>query len=1237
LWTANPEDGIALGWQCDHPVSGFSIWLCGSPTLRPMTQKNVARGAQGGASSEAGGEYRRALAALFISHALNGAEFKGLPFGGTDAVVRMVALETDAAVDDILVDFVGGRLYVQAKRRLTFGRPLNKVVDQWLRAVRDDFDPEREFVAVGSGSISRPLTVAAKALERRRSDSNASWTRNEREQVEKLEALLREKGASAEEAQLVLSRSVFLERQVEDEHEPDAENGQLLLDGHVVEKGEGGRAWRELVSGAGRAARNRLGHSVDGWLDVLRTCRVPLTADAERSVAAALERQRQAVIRYRERLSERGRMVDLTAVGAQLPPLPLEDLDAEVTVRDPEDREDRAKDLLWAFRRRGRVTLTGLPGGGKSTLLGSVAGRWAGHRDWSIPIAVSLRRLAERGHLRQQSLRDDLLDLAVEETVRGDRELVRDALDLALEDGDAVLFLDGLDEAADRSLTLTSEINDLLRNGAHADTDVLLATRDSAYSDAQILGFDDLTLNRPRDWGRSVRCVLTAIARQHNISDPVSWIEDRAAWIDHTLGRDSQLSETPLVPILLALLAGEDEVDSLPTTRGQILADVVTNVVERYEVDRELTLSAIPEGHEADALMGAFPRIASVLADEGAVPRASLVVSLVPYLTEEWHLARAPARRTAEEILRFWDESGVFVAYGRDRKTTPRVQLLVEIGVALDAATGRVGDPASFVADLAQHTERHETLILAAGLSQGVADALIAYATAHQNEELMLAAATALAQGGVVAAERLHQLVDELVELMQAGDDVAWREFRTLVLISMPKELQENVLTALESFDHEHRIVGRALAALEWDWNSEGRDEMLEAALRVEGLPRLSHRHRTEGVHAILHEAAVDQAFTRVTCEAAAVLLPRRPELANAAVAAMRHLSMSGVQKLTDVLEKNGHSDLAQEAFKDTWGAEKWQRFASRMADMADDVQRTLGTITALAPPAVLTRPQERRRDELASFLETLDLNHMNAWLRSGRTEAMRERWVRLVAALGGFDVDVLSAQAQLVLDETTDEDHAAFYSLFDGAQAVSLEHWESVTDKGDGLDLALELLSGGRALARVSARALATHPNRAVVATRVEDRLPVLGYQSKLPAVWVAVNLADDSDAAVDRQLTSGDAATRVALASIIDLHVDGQPTALGRTLAMDEERDVQLAALASLGEAPEPQPELNALIARIADSPSALFRCRHCGTRNEADSDSCTSCNIVTRRPSIVARELLAKIATDATETRS
>lgn len=73
--------------------------------------------------------------------------------------------------------------------------------------------------------------------------------------------------------------------------------------------------------------------------------------------------------RHRFHIRRGGEYLDLLGVGANLPPMRLEDADAltPLTLGDGEEHTDWSVEMV--LRRYGRVVLTGLPGSGKSTPL----------------------------------------------------------------------------------------------------------------------------------------------------------------------------------------------------------------------------------------------------------------------------------------------------------------------------------------------------------------------------------------------------------------------------------------------------------------------------------------------------------------------------------------------------------------------------------------------------------------------------------------------------------------------------------------------------------------------------------------------------------------------------------------------------------------------------------------------------------------------------------------------------
>lgn len=1198
------------------------------------------RGSLGGAADEAGGQYRRAVAALFAAQGLNGLPLEGLPVGGKEATVQGVALETDFSIDDILVRLQSGRLFLQAKRSLDFGRSLREVTKQWLDAVRaPDFEPATDFLGGASGAVSEPVHALATALNRLRQGAK-TLSRAEGTALERMRELLKSQGATPAEIHIIVSRAVLLQLHVEETWHEHAERGRLLLDGHVVTKGEGARAWRELVSIAGAAARLRVGHTIEAWLAELRRREVPLTADAEASRSAYLQRRHEAVSRYRETLRYRGERVDLTTLGARLPPIPLSEMDAGIPVRDPTSDERDTHSLLWSFRRRGRVLLTGLPGGGKSTAVAAAVAAWARREHWALPVMASLRRIAEKERFRKRPLRDDLLDVAVDVLEPADRPLVREVLDEALNTGHAALFLDGLDEAADRSLELASDIAQLLRD-VHPETDVLVATRDVAYADAQVLGFRDIRLGAPSSASKAIEAVLRAAATHLGLTDEADvWVAKRLDWVERSLGLDRQLSETPLMPVLLSLLAAERETEELPRTRSLILERIIQDVVRRKELKRELRLPSIPPEHAADAIVSAFPTIASVLTRTGgAAPRAQVVEELAIHLQHDWGFAPAVSRATAKDIMVFWDDSGIFVASGAEAIVAPRLRLFLEIGAALHAASLPREEAVAWVEEKAASKELRETLILAAGLSQVIADALInrgCRGTGELDEVMALAAADALGQGGTASEDKVRALAHRILPLVTPGDDEAWKVFQKIVQLPVPIDLQEAVLGSLRhAFGADHVVVGAALAALEWDWPQDQRDRHLEQGLRVRELARLKRRRPRKNRYATLADVSVDQPFMRVKEEAAALLLPSRPDLAPLVAQAMEHASSAVVTALDNILRRNGHAELATTVLRERlfrYSRYATEKFALSVKQMDEDVRDALEIMAKLSEPATLPLGQERRLEELASFIETLNLNSTSAWLSGEALRQLGREWFGLIAVLGGFDAAVLAAEARVVQREMALEEkhsHAPFYSLFDGAEGVELRHWERVPSPGEGRELALRLLHAPFGLAIVAAQALATHPAEDETAAAISGVLSNLPREAKRPAVWAYLHLIRDVGAAAIHLATSKDEAVREAVATLIPLAPDGRPTSLGRRLAMDSGRTVRLAVLEQFEKAyGSPTPELVTLLEEMAASEDTGFTCHSCGTWNESARDSCSSCSVVTWKPSEEARELLDRL---------
>src|SRR5262249_43906532 len=138
--------------------------------------------------------------------------------------------------------------------------------------------------------------------------------------------------------------------------------------------------------------------------------------------------------------------------------------------------------------------------------------------------------------------------------------------------------------------------------------EIVLSTRDSAYADAATLGFRALRVSAPKDVPALVRSLLTSVATCAGVeeSSRVEWIRLREDWVNGIIARDASLGETPLMPLLLVLLAMDSTEGMPPSGRVQIMGNVVENVVRRWEVRQKRTDDVRVDGLEGEAAIAAL-------------------------------------------------------------------------------------------------------------------------------------------------------------------------------------------------------------------------------------------------------------------------------------------------------------------------------------------------------------------------------------------------------------------------------------------------------------------------------------------------------------------------------------------------------------------------------------------------------------------------------------------------------
>jgi hypothetical protein len=1200
---------------------------CGNDRHRGMLEPGSARasrGAIGGASGDAGVEYRRAVAAYLVAHGLTGLPVSGFGVPPSDATVTAVSLETDDPVDDIAAEFGSGwRCTVQARRALRKGSPIDKALEQWRVAAHAGLDPRTDRLVIVTTHMSGPVQDLKVALDRLKTERPGALTGDQASALAYLKSRL-ESLTEAERSSVLKCASIHL-LFVEEEDLQDAREGLLLL-GRVVGDHAARKAWQDLIRIAGKTARLRGGFTVKGWLDLLRHEGHQILVDGA-TPAGQLERTQLALDRYRSKLRWRGEHVDLRPLGATLPPLPLQDADATIRVTAPGEDSRDSRDLLWAFLRRGRMLLTGLPGGGKSMAIAMTAARLLDVPDSPLPVVASLREVD--GYDKSKGFGDRLLDAAVRDLVSPVREIVREELEHRLQQGDVALMLDALDETHARRADVVRELQDFLV-GVSGDVDVLLATRDVAYAYGATLGWSDLRLAPPKEINRTVHEILQlrAHATVTDAAKVETWVRDRVRWVQNSLNRDPTLRETPLLPVLLALLASEKEGEMLPAHRADILAAVVRNVVERRETRRDdefrvgdlvssLAVKATIEGFATEA--------AEIVKRGGTCSLAQAHQSVADLLTTRWDLRAGRAEATAEAIVHFWDEAGIFVISGAEEKVAPRLELFAEVGDAIHAIGKTDAEIRTWV-ETTVAAERHEPLVLAAGLSSVAAHRLLELTGLSQDHELILAVTRAVREGADVTEAELRGLLQALVRDARVGDREAWSAWSQLAKLAVPEDFRPTVLDVLAAFPPDYQAIGRALVVLRWYTGQDllrHADELLDA-LRVPSLPRLARRVQRNSPD--WQGFLIDEGYAEAKERAAQVLLGVVEEATPLVVEALKHGSSSAMQKnLRHLLQQHGLGSLADDALREQT-AKMSESIARFFRNFDEDAHLKLLRELCSAEPSALSYQQATRLNDLADFCETLNLNDASAWPRTSDNWDDFRRTLATVAHLGSFDIGVLSAEAAIVLRRIEAfNDDAAFFALFDQATRHNLDHWGAVPDRAKAVNLFIRMMSLGRGAALVASSALWKAPVADLALPLLVDLIPRLVSSPEHQRIAAYTLLSLTGGAEISEWASDPNPVLRKIAAEKITVEQDGTLSQEIQALLDDEDGNVVEAATQRLEKALASDRDQQ--LTRVANRRDPAWLCLHCRRLNGLGEISCDKCHSVGPSPSQLARTILEK----------
>ncbi len=1188
-------------------------------------------------------EFRRGVAAYGVTCGLAGVPLRGLEIPDIDAHVDSVMLETDEAVDDLRIVFSSGWVAdVQAKRTLRRGAAFDAAVKQWVRAGRAGVDPKQHRLVIASGELNGPMRALRDHLNRRRVGASSAASAVEANISKHLDDLL--SGLGQQQRENVLNAAVIWEIPVEEvDHHGSREALALLGNAGIsIAPGQTANAWKQLLSTAGQLARRRGGYSLAAWYAEIRSAGFVTNAVRE-TPAGVLERRRAALERYAGRLIREAESLDLRIMGAQLPIIGLREADAQVAVKARADDRVRHTDPLWAFLRRHRSVLTGLPGSGKSTIMRHTAGRLAqdllrelraeqnGEPAYPFPVRASLKLINALGDTR--SFRDRLIEVVVRDDASSDRELIRTEIETLLdEDQPIVLLLDSLDETYEDRTLVVAELDHLLRS--LPESSCVIATRDVALGQAATLGWPEVRTTTPQKIDTLVYAVLNAAAQHESLVSPERerWVEQRQTWVEGVLARDTTLSETPLIPTLLTVLAVERPHGRIPTRRADILLAIVEDVMRRYEVPRSTShLLKTSELRITDVtMMQVFAEVARIVLDhEGVADIDDVRTGVQVMLQADWGLPFGPARVAAVDVIRFLDEAGIFVASESEGVVTARLAIFADIGDAIHAI-GHTGDKPSWV-DRRLRAGHLEPVMMAATLDGQVHEALERYvADGVQDLEIARAMARAHVEGAVFSETTLDHLRLCLIRSIRDGTRAGWGDWSPLAGLGVPEHLISMCLEAAAQHGAKHELLARAslaLASSETGALGLGAKGLLEI-MRMHTLPQSERESQNDTVWEVI---SVDPILSSVQREVAKFLLERDvPGSVEAISQCARYAPAVLSEYLLDALREHGHLEAVQEVLNEQNSGPKFTK-AAFWPDAPDrsDYVRLLDLISQ-GRHGGLGAAQQVQLNELADFLETLNMNDTGLGSLLSESEDFLDGLVNLIRTLFAFDRNLLASEAQIALDRLEgDSSLDPYFSLFDGARARTTTDWDVIADPEDSVYRLVELFTRTEAQAWLAAKCLWRSSRAAPWAEPLlRDLIPSLASSPRHQRVAASTLASLSTGPEPGCWSDDSNPVLRWVVAMSTPAERDGMLTSKMRKFLEDGDGYVREAAVRKLGGLDIP--ELEEILAQITQEVSPGWMCLSCRTVNPPGSSYCQEdgCHIVGPDVPRLAAELLAEL---------
>lgn len=603
-------------------------------------------GSTGGSSNEQGSRHRSGAAAFLAVHGMVGQAVEGRP----GAVPSRVYLEASEYVDDIVVQMSDDtKWYLQCKRKAGVDAPLRKTLAQWCK---QPYMPGDRL-----GLVSREFRGALReiqpAIDQLNDEHAPPLSKSQLRDLGIVKSELRTAGC--EDPDTLIRDALFLHLETEFAPDPHRQVARALLC-TIVPPDKADSAFRALESLMQESAAAKRWTDMTDWLAALEGAHIEVSSDISGVPAAAAEAKRQAINAYREILA---RPLDLLTLSTLAPRLGEVRVDGLLEDWEVRWGDRKSADLLRVARRNVRFILSGLPGIGKSEAMRQLAAHIASETEAPVPVLFnvkeSLAAIQSGGSLTLETILRH-----VSERIAGvDPAVATAALREALFSGNAVLMVDGLDEARSHLGTVAANLAQIV-TALPAATGFILSTRPSAEVATRQLSLPTVSLDSPPSLKRSLPQIVRALLPK-GVPHPDGWIEERVQRVHSASGRTDDIWKVPLLATFATLRIAADKDDA--TNAVELLSNVIDDSVTAWEhlkashsdgLDPQMRPSMLTEGF---ITIGRLINTSTATVDQAEAEVARQL--------EPWELALPLRRELARQVVHFWDERvGVFVVDG---------------------------------------------------------------------------------------------------------------------------------------------------------------------------------------------------------------------------------------------------------------------------------------------------------------------------------------------------------------------------------------------------------------------------------------------------------------------------------------------------------------------------------------------------------------------------------------------